>query len=383
MDAHDLQGSASRHAWLRWAWVWHVAFTLALGLGWLGALRGGAPPSAVHVVALGLGGAYAWTNVVRPPPSAVGRAFGMVLLWGLWLAALWLDDAFVPVGAFLAAHVCYLSLRWAVPVAALFVAGVAARDVLLDGGPSPALVGPVAAAAAVGVVLAAYVSAIARESEARAALIGQLRSTRADLAAAEHVRGVLEERGRVARDVHDTLAQSFTSVITQLQAAQAAVTDDRHGEHVTRALDAARDGLREARRIVWDLDIDVPTLEQGLATLAAASANQHVAVDTRVDGTPRAVPEDVRRELLAVTREALTNVARHAGTNRAAIHLAYSGDVITLEIVDDGLGFDQRTPNGGYGLRSMRDRASRVRARVDVRSSPGAGTSIRLRAPCP
>lgn len=370
-----------RHAWLRWAVVWHVVFGLALLLGAARALRGDAPAVTTLVVTAALAAAYARTNVVRPPAGAVGQAAGLLVSWGLWLAAIWLDVAFVPVGAFLAAHVCFLSLRWATPVAALFVAGIVVRETAAGDGLDPAVIGPVAVGAVVGVVLAAYVAAIARESAARADLIDELATTRADLARAERDRGVLEERRRVARDVHDALAQSFTAVITQLQAAQATGRSGRVDAHVDTALAAARGGLAEARRIVWDLDADVPPLDEGLRTLVAAAATHGLEVEPCVDGVRRDLPQDVRRELLAIAREALTNVARHAATGRARLHLAYGPDRVTVEVSDRGQGFDPGAVDGGYGLRAMRERAARIGADVEVASDSDRGTRVRVQAP--
>lgn len=383
MDGRQRSAEATRHAWLRWAGVWHAVFAVAVLLGVVGALRSDPSTTTVVTVAVALGASYAWTNILRPPTSAAGQAAGLLVSWGLWLAAIWLHVAFAPVGAFLAAHVCYLSLRCAIPVATLFVGGIVARDVVVGGGPDATFIGPVVVAAVIGVLLASYVAAIARESAARADLIDQLEATRADLARVERDRGVLEERRRVARDVHDTLAQSFTSVITQLQAAQATDGPAGSAPHVDRALAAARDGLQVARRIVWDLDTEVPALQRGLAILATATATQHVRVDTSIEGTAKDLPEDIRRELLAVTQEALTNVARHADTDRADVHLTYAGDGVTLTVADHGRGFDPAETNGGYGLRSIRERVARIGGAVEIATGPGRGTRVHVEVPGP
>lgn len=116
------------------------------------------------VLSAGLGIWDAWVNVLRPPRTGRGRAAALAGGWVLWLALIWLHVAFVPVGAFLVAHVCYLSLRFAVPVAAAFVGGVVLRGVLVDRAVDVGLVLPLLIGAGVGVIAAAYVSAIARES---------------------------------------------------------------------------------------------------------------------------------------------------------------------------------------------------------------------------
>lgn len=376
---------SGRHAWQRWEGLWHVVFAVTLVAGLVVALPDEtrtAPGAVVVALAAALATSYAWWNVVRPPMTERGRAFVHLWLWVLWLALIGVHPGFVMVGAFLAAHVCYLSLRYAIPVAALFIAGVLLRAATDGGTTWPDLVMPLVIGAGVGVLLAAYIAAIARESAARADLIVQLDDARGEVARVEHERGVLEERQRLARDVHDTLAQRFTSIIVQLRAADASADLQRRDTHLDRAMTAAQQGLDESRRIVWDLDDGTPPLEASLEQLMAADPLggpfdlRHV-----VAGAPIELPAEVRRELLLIAREAVTNAAHHAGAGQAIVTVSYLDDAIALDVRDDGCGFDLSAANGGYGLRSMRDRAERLGGTLSVESAPGAGTSIAVLVP--
>lgn len=376
--------SDTRHAWQRWAVVWHLVFAALLLLGVIAALR---DPAVTPAPVLGLSAAlaiwYAWWNVLRRPRTGAGQAGAHLGAWLLWFALIWLHVAFVPVGAFLAAHVCYLSLAWAVPVAAAFVGGVVARGLLVDDGVTAGLVLPLVLGAVVGVVAAGYIAAIARESAARADLIAELAAARGDAARSERRRGVAEERQRLARDVHDTLAQAFTSIIVQLGAARVATDAQARHAHVERAHAAARDGLAQARRVVWNLgDADADSLEDGLAVLAAGlSRAGRTQVTSAVTGTPLPVPPSVRRELLHIAREALTNADRHAAAARASVTLSYLENAVSVDICDDGYGMDPTAVNGGYGLRAMRERAEAVGGSLTIDTDPGQGTTVAATVP--
>lgn len=375
---------SARHAWQRWAAAWHGVFAVMLLVGVVAAVQ---DPGVAAVPVLGLAGGlavwYAWWNVLAPPRTGAAQASVHLGAWVLWFALIWLHVAFVPVGAFLAAHVCYLSLSWAMPVAAAFVGGVVLRGQLVDGEVTAGLALPLAIGAGVGVVLAGYVAAIARESSARAALIAELDATRDEVARSERRRGVLEERQRLARDVHDTLAQAFTSIVVQLGAAKVA-TDRQHGDgHVDRALSAARGGLAQARRVVWDLSDDEPeSLEDGLAALAGGLDRAGDAqIAHAVTGAPLIVPPRVRRELLSIAREALTNADRHADATQATVTLSYLDDAVAVDVCDNGRGMDPTSANGGFGLRTMRERAATLGGTLTIESEPGHGTTVAVWVP--
>lgn len=204
---------------------------------------------------------------------------------------------------------------------------------------------------------------------------------------------VLEERNRLAREMHDTLAQGFTGIVLQLEAAEQ-VMSDVSGEalgHLDRARKLARDSLNEARRSVWNLR--PRALEQaGLAEALRQSLDDSVS-DGRLEGhfelsgpTPP-LPAEAENTLLRITQESLTNLRKHAQAAHVWVSLVYEADSVILTIRDDGVGFDPTTPpasrhvGGGLGLVGMRERAQAIGARLLVDSQPGEGTQIQVVLP--
>jgi signal transduction histidine kinase len=202
--------------------------------------------------------------------------------------------------------------------------------------------------------------------------------------------GVLDERARMAREIHDTIAQGLTGIVTQLEAAQQARDrqDDRQ-RHVDNALRLARESLTEARRSVEASRpgmLEDSTLEDGLALMAANwSALNDVTVEFRTTGDPVALHPEIETALLRTAQEALANVAKHAGATRAGLTLSYMGDVVTLDVRDDGVGFAVPEPGerrgDGFGLTAMRQRIGRVAGTLAIESEPGAGTAVSARVP--
>ncbi|MFI6232088.1 sensor histidine kinase [Micromonospora sp. NPDC050784] len=204
--------------------------------------------------------------------------------------------------------------------------------------------------------------------------------------------GVLDERQRMAREIHDTLAQGLTGIITQLEAAEQ--TRDRSADwrrHVDNALALARESLTEARRSVQAVrpePLETARLPDALVELGGRwSALNGVRADVATTGTPRPLHPEVEVTLLRAAQEALSNVARHAAASRVGLTLSYMADVVTLDVRDDGTGFDltdqpvPREPGGGYGLTAMRQRVARVGGELAVESEPGSGTAISASVP--
>ena len=204
--------------------------------------------------------------------------------------------------------------------------------------------------------------------------------------------GVLDERQRMAREIHDTLAQGLTGIITQLEAAEQ--TRDRSAEwrrHVDNALALARESLTEARRSVRAVrpePLESARLPDVLTELGGRwSALHDVRASVRTTGTPRPLHPEIEVTLLRAAQEALANVARHAAASRVGLTLSYMSDVVTLDVRDDGAGFDvtnglaARKPDGGYGLTAMRQRVTRVGGQLAVESEPGGGTAVSASIP--
>ncbi|MBN6054946.1 sensor histidine kinase [Nonomuraea sp. RK-328] len=193
--------------------------------------------------------------------------------------------------------------------------------------------------------------------------------------------GVLDERQRMAREIHDTLAQGLTGIITQLQAAKK-VADMR--PHVELALGLARDSLTEARRSVEALrprELEDARLPEALTAMARGWADgSGVDLSVEVTGEPVPLSPAIEVTLFRVAQEALTNVAKHAGASRAGVTLSYAGDVVLLDVRDDGAGISAQ--NGkGFGLSSMRQRVRGVGGTLEIESTPGEGTALSASVP--
>ena len=203
--------------------------------------------------------------------------------------------------------------------------------------------------------------------------------------------GVHDERQRMAREIHDTLAQGLTGIITQLQAAEQA---DAAGwrRHVDAATRLARESLTEARRSVRALrpePLRTARLSEALADVAQRwSALHGLAVEVTTTGTARPLLPDAEVALLRTAQEALANVAKHAGASRVGMTLSYMEHEVALDVRDDGRGFDpgqlDQEPepaaingsSGGFGLVAMRQRIEGLSGTLQVESEPGGGTAI-------
>ncbi|HEX6472253.1 MAG TPA: sensor histidine kinase [Streptosporangiaceae bacterium] len=206
--------------------------------------------------------------------------------------------------------------------------------------------------------------------------------------------GVAEERQRMAREIHDTLAQGLTGVITQLQALER-VTDrpDERRRHLDTAMRLARDSLAEARRSVRAVRpeaLERARLPDALAEVVARwSADNGVPAEITTTGTARPLHPEVEVTLLRTAQEALANAAKHAAASRVGLTLSYMEDVVTLDVRDDGVGFEpapagapgEPTARGGFGLTAMRQRVSRLAGTLAIESEPGAGTAISASVP--
>jgi signal transduction histidine kinase len=194
--------------------------------------------------------------------------------------------------------------------------------------------------------------------------------------------GILDERQRMAGEIHDTLAQGLTGIITQLQAAEQA-SGDQAGwrRHVSAATRLARESLSEARRSVDALrpeSLETGRLSDALAGVADRwSALHGIAVQVTTTGTVRPVRPDAEFALLRAAQEALANVAKHARATRVGLTLSYMDDEVALDVRDDGRGFDGSAGSaGGFGLAAMRQRIEGLSGTLQVESEPGGGTAI-------
>jgi signal transduction histidine kinase/streptogramin lyase len=204
---------------------------------------------------------------------------------------------------------------------------------------------------------------------------------------------VLEERARLAREIHDTLAQGFVGISSQLDAVAMCMPDEQSSarKYLDMARRMARHSLTEARRSVMDLRASVlegqdlaAALESGMRMWTAGAA-----VDVKVDvsGPETVLPQEMEQHLLRIAQEAVTNVVKHAGANRIAIKLHTEARKLYLRIWDNGRGFETpdvfSTLGGHFGLIGMRERAERLGGELRLASNPGEGTEVEVTVPLP
>jgi signal transduction histidine kinase len=229
--------------------------------------------------------------------------------------------------------------------------------------------------------------------------------------------GVTDERQRLAREIHDTLAQSLAGIITQLQAADQVGRDTERRRHLDAALRLARESLTEARRSVAALrpePLQASRIEDALVVVASRwSALHDIRADVATTGQVRPLEPEAELTLLRAAQEALANVAKHARAGRVGLTLSYFGDQVTLDVRDDGIGFcqaelepalalalsgtgmsggtvggaaagggdDHGHHSGGFGLVAMRQRVEGLAGTVAIESEPAVGTTISVTLP--
>lgn len=201
--------------------------------------------------------------------------------------------------------------------------------------------------------------------------------------------GMLEERSRMAREIHDTLLQGVTGIALQLRAMipRVRAAPDAAADSLQRLVELADKTSRDARRAVWDMRS--PTLPPAGLPGALEQATRRLAVGVSlrfaVRGTPRPLPPAIEDTILRVGQEAVANAIKHAAARCVAVSVVYGRRAMRLAVVDDGRGFpvdpDLRSYAGHWGLLGMRERADRVGARLTIRSAVGAGTTVELLAP--
>jgi len=200
---------------------------------------------------------------------------------------------------------------------------------------------------------------------------------------------VLEERNRMAREIHDTLAQGFTGIVLQLEAAEQALegkNPERAQEHFDRARSLARESLSEARRSVWSLRPQaleqlplIDTLRQETENFTRDSG---VKASFTTSGESYPLPSEVEPALLRICQESLTNVRKHANASEVEVNLAFKKGLVGMNIRDDGVGFDAEAPTTGtLGLTGMRERARLLGGTLTLQSQKGKGTLVKASIP--
>ena len=246
--------------------------------------------------------------------------------------------------------------------------------------------------------------ALHREALTQRRIAEELAATQQELAATEHQAGRLEERERLARDIHDTLAQGLSSIVLLARAgrASASTVEAASPESKNAATDVfstiedtARDNLAEARRFVRDLtapsaQADLPdAITEILQRMRRRGSGLGESTEFRANfsgDTHRRLPASVVTAVVRCVQEALNNVAKHAHAAHAVVSVAVLGDELTVDIFDDGRGFDpaqapQQESSHGYGLGGILQRIAALSGTVNIESTPGEGTVVAARIP--
>ncbi|MBF4994316.1 sensor histidine kinase [Arthrobacter gandavensis] len=399
----------------------HVGFALLLAVA-VGRMLLMAPPSWKSVVALLLSAVLAVVYVVgtvaekrasdggrgrralRFDPERHGLAW-LAAVTGLWAVLLILSPDFSWLAFplfFLQLHL--LRLRPALLTVAVTTAAVVAAQWAHAGGFHGAmLLGPLIGAG-FSVIMALAYQALYAEVTNQGEALDELRRTRAELARSQREQGVLEERERLAREIHDTLAQGLASIVLMSRSAREALDGGNLGT-VRGRLDTvegtAAENLAEARRFVRDLrepENARGSLAERLARACqavqerAAAQGRELACSFRLEGAPVPLPAPYEVAVLRAVQATLANVLQHADAGRAVVTLAFLSGDITLDVFDDGRGFDaaaERARSGprrdgtGYGLISIAHRVEALGGSLDLESAPGEGTAIGIRLPLP
>jgi signal transduction histidine kinase len=199
---------------------------------------------------------------------------------------------------------------------------------------------------------------------------------------------VLEERNRLAREIHDTLVQEFAGILLHLEAVNGLDERANLSECLARVRDLAKCGLEDARRMLLGLrpkSLDGAALPNALSQLSERfSRDSGIQCSFNVSGRPHKLTDEIENELYRVAQEALCNVRKHSRAGCVSILLSYSTAAVMLAIKDNGKGFAIKQPRAGangFGLPTMCDRASRLGGRMDINSVQGTGTELRMSVP--
>ncbi len=394
----------------------HVGFAVLLGVGMVRLILepdGGAARYFYLALSLLLAATYLVGTVAEKRFSAGAlkrnpRRYAVV--WLALITVMWAVLMFGTVEfSWLVFPLFFLHLhllpRWAgITMVLLMTAGVVfaqwqASDAAFP--PLPVIVGPVFGMAFSVATSKAY-RLLYQEGENQRHAADELRRTRAELAATQHESGVLAERARLAREIHDTLAQGFSSIILVSRAARRSLASgdlESTEESLAMVEATAAESLAEARNFVRGLSspaLSEASLVESLSRLCAKTQREAAArggklrCSFRLDGEPIDLPQPYKVTLLRAAQASLANVWLHAKADSAVVSLAFLGSEVTLDVFDDGRGFEPekladtvagRADGSGFGLRSLRERVAAQGGTLTIESAPDEGTVVAIRLP--
>ena len=402
------------NAWEHWGWIWSVVFfgMLLLPLvlliqeqqltaaAWQRAYALTVAALLVHVV--GFWGPR-WRTRLRARPL-----YGILYMTALGLLVAGLlsihPTFYIVLGAFFTQLFYSLSPRLAIPVAIVATMLMGLSTVNERSFPAM-LTEPTfwlwVLGGICGSLIALWFNAIIDQSAERQGLIEELHEAQTALARIEREAGMLQERQRLAREIHDTLAQGLISIITHLEAADQAL--EHQGEasngtvgndatlrhHLAQAQRTARSNLGDARRVVQDLRpelLDNNSLSHAIRRVVTTwMASSGVEATSYVTGTEVPLPAECEVTLLRVVQEALANVAKHANAHTVSVTLSYMPDRVLMDVQDDGNGWQAVSSaslySAGFGLHSMRERVAMLGGSLQIESAPGEGATLVVEIP--
>lgn len=405
-QAADRRSSTSRlSSWERWvevAYVWLPYATLAISVV---LMQAGSKTMSDRLVGVGLtvvAAAWTWLTFTRHgSPSHLSQRHLRIYFAGfLIMAALLIfrEPVFLVYGITGFFHASLLRPWW------IGFVGIGATGMIIHShivttestATTWAIYAGVVAIQTVAVGAGLYGGEmIAEIAEERRQTLEQLELTmdenaglHAQLVAQAREAGVLDERQRMAREIHDTIAQGLTGVITQIEAINQSWDDEPEvRRRLDMAVDLARNSLDEARRSVQDIrpaPLEESRLPDALADVAHRwSETSGVPVQVHTTGDRRRLRPEVEVTLLRAAQEGLANIAKHATASRAGVTLTFMDDAVALDIRDDGTGFDttRTTKRQSFGLTAMRQRVENTHGVMHVESTPGNGTAISVNIP--
>lgn len=391
--AEDRRESSA--SWRRIALIWMVSWHFALAVCAVLIVTGHQPLWLLAPLA-GMSASYLlleypWLVDRAGPRSvfyhlAIVSVLSYVIVWadlGLTFLASIVLSQFTPLTAFGRRGIATLTA-----VAAVLTSPVALSSGL-DGGSLIGWALTAGSALLFNIFIGGFFVVMLNDHDRRGSLIRELAATRAELERVNHEAGARQERERLAREIHDTLAQGFTSLLMLVQAAEATLdTDPRTTrERLELAARTARENLAEARALIGgDPTAGLP-LDTALRRAAARIGEElGIAMSVDIAGAPHLLSANAQVVTLRVAQEALANVRKHARAGVVDVRLAYSAAGLTLTVVDDGVGMDGALPSspgspGGFGLRSMRERVEQVGGVLTITSAVGAGTRVEAEVP--
>jgi signal transduction histidine kinase len=385
-------------------WVQHGVFVVLVGVGVARAAVDGASPLLLAAGTLRL---VLWYAAGLPSMGAVTglRMAGVWWLTGLVIAWLFLltisaETVWIAFSLWLLiGH--FLPLRSAVPGALVVLAAVLVQP-FRAGVPLTvaSILGPVIGAA-VALAISRGQRQLVRDAIERQRLVQSLvraqheaDALHEELAAEQRSSGVLAERTRLSRDIHDTLAQGFSSILLLSRARHGDGDPERLAGLLSQIEQSAASHLAEARGVVAALaprDLESGGLPAALRRqLDALEEASGIRTQLHLDGDLMSLPTTIEVALLRTTQGALANVRQHADAQHVVVTLTDAGDSVRLDIVDDGQGFTAQdweaappspVSQGGYGIRSIRSRLRELGGDLHLESHPGEGTAVSAHVP--